>query len=83
MEIRATVAIGFRLRDSSGNAARITASQRAVSSPIFISTPFHLIFLRTKSLVLLDRDGLSGALIALLCIVNSVIPVEIVALDQI
>jgi hypothetical protein len=42
-----------------------------------------LIFLRTKSLVLLDRDGLSGALIALLCIFNSVIPVKIVAIDKI
>ena len=39
--------------------------------------------LRLESLGLLDRDGLSGVLIAFLCLVNSVMPVEIVALDQI
>ena len=39
--------------------------------------------LRLESLGLLDRDGLSGVLIAFLCLVNSVIPFEIVALDKI
>ena len=39
--------------------------------------------LRLESLGLLDRDGLSGVLIAFLCLVNSVIPIEIVAIDKI
>ena len=39
--------------------------------------------LRLESLGLLDRDGLSGVLIAFLCLVNSAIPIEIVALDKI
>ena len=43
--------------------------------------------MRQKSLVMLDRDGLSGVLsgvlIAFLCLVNSVIPFEIVAIDKI
>jgi hypothetical protein len=40
--------------------------------------------LRLESLGLLDRDGLIDAKIALLCfVVNSAIPIEIVALDKI
>ena len=39
--------------------------------------------MRQKSLAMLDRDGLSGVLIAFLCLVNSVIPFEIVAIDKI
>ena len=39
--------------------------------------------LRLESLGQLDRDGLSGVLIAFLCLVNSAIPIEIVALDKI